>query len=55
MAVKPLPSTLGDLSVTLLKMLIKTRKIVTSNVIRPGTSSGGIRNPALGKWKKEND
>ena len=44
MAVKP--STLGELEVTLLKMLIKTRKIVTSSVIRPGTISGGIRNPA---------
>ena len=44
MAVKP--STLGELEVTLLKMLIKTRNIVTSSVIRPGTISGGIRNPA---------
>ena len=41
MAVKP--STLGELEVTLLKMLIKTRNIVTSSVIRPGTISGGIR------------
>ena len=44
MAVKP--STLGELEVTLLKMLINTRNIVTSSVIRPGTISGGIRNPA---------
>jgi len=41
MAVRP--STLGELEVTLLKMLIKTRKIVTKSVILPGTISGGIR------------
>ena len=37
------PSTLGELEVMLLKMLINTRKRVTSRVMRPGTISGGIR------------
>lgn len=37
------PSTLGELEVMLLKMLISTRKRVTSRVMRPGTISGGIR------------
>ena len=37
------PSTLGELEVTLLKILIKTRKMVTSRVILPGTISGGMR------------
>ena len=37
------PSTFGEFEVTLLKMLIKTRKMVTSRVILPGTISGGIR------------
>jgi hypothetical protein len=37
------PSTLGELVVMLVKMLIKTRKRVTSKVIRPGTISGGIK------------
>ena len=41
MAVRP--STLGEFDVTLLKILIKTRKMVTSKVILPGTISGGIR------------
>ena len=44
MAVRP--STLGELEVTLLKMLMRTRNIVTRSVIRPGTISGGMRNPA---------
>ena len=37
------PSTFGELEVTLLKMLISTRKMVTRSVIRPGTISGGMR------------
>ena len=37
------PSTFGELEVTLLKMLIKTRKMVTSSVMQPGTISGGIK------------
>ena len=37
------PSTLGELLVMLLKMLINTRKRVTSRVILPGTISGGMR------------
>ena len=36
-------SVFGDKVVIVLKMLIKTRKIVMSKVIRPGTISGGIR------------
>ena len=44
MAVRP--STLGELEVTLLKILISTRNIVTRSVMRPGTISGGIKNPA---------
>jgi hypothetical protein len=31
----------------LVKMLIRTRKRVTNNVIRPGITSGGIRKLAL--------
>ena len=41
------PSTLGELLVMLLKMLINTRKRVTSRVILPGTISGGIRKLTL--------
>ena len=37
------PSTLGELEVTLLKMLMSTRKMVTRSVILPGTISGGMR------------
>ena len=37
------PSTLGEFEVTLLKMLMSTRKMVTRSVIRPGTISGGMR------------
>jgi hypothetical protein len=37
------PSTFGDCVMTLEKMLIKTRKSVTSNVNRPDTSFGGIK------------
>ena len=36
------PSAFGVLMVTLLKMLTKTRKIVTSSDMRPGITSGGI-------------
>ena len=38
-----IPSVLGDTLVTLLKMLMSTRKRVTSRAIRPGTTSGGMR------------
>lgn len=38
------PSALGVLVVTVLKMLTRTRKMVIRSVIRPGTTSGGIRN-----------
>ena len=37
------PSTFGELEVTLLKMLMRTRKMVTRSVILPGTISGGMR------------
>ena len=36
-----MPSVFGDTLVTLLKMLIRTRKRVTSKAIRPGTTCGG--------------
>ena len=35
--------TLGELVVTLLKMLTRTRKRVMSSAMRPGTMSGGMR------------
>ena len=38
------PSALGILVVMVLKMLTRTRKMVISRVILPGTTSGGIRN-----------
>ena len=38
-----MPSVLGVMAVTLLKMLMRTRKRVTSSAILPGTTSGGIR------------
>ena len=38
-----LPSALGILDVTVLKILISTRKTVTSRAIRPGIISGGTR------------
>ena len=38
-----IPSTGGDFELTLLKMLIRTRKRVTRSVIRPGIKSGGIK------------
>ena len=37
------PSTFGEFVVMFVKMFIKTRKRVTSKVIRPGTISGGIK------------
>ena len=40
-----IPSTLGELVVTMLKMLISTRKRVMSMAILPGTTSGGMRKP----------
>ena len=43
------PSTFGELVVMFVKMLIKTRNRVTSNVIRPGTISGGIKKLAFEK------
>ena len=39
------PSTLGELEVMLVKMLIKTRNKVTKRVIRPAKISGGIKKP----------
>ena len=38
-----IPSAFGIFVVIVLKMLIRTRKTVTSNAIRPGTMSGGTR------------
>ena len=38
------PSAFGILVVMVLKMLTRTRKMVISSVILPGTTSGGIRN-----------
>ena len=38
-----MPSVLGVIEVTLLKMLIRTRKRVTNSAILPGTTSGGMR------------
>jgi len=35
------PSAFGELAVTELKMLTKTRKSVTKSAMRPGTTSGG--------------
>ncbi len=43
------PSTLGELLVMLVKILIRTRNRVTRRVIRPGTISGGIRKLAYMK------
>ena len=37
-----IPSTFGDTFVIVLKMLVSTRKRVTSNAILPGTTSGGM-------------
>ena len=44
-AIAVIPSTLGEFDVTMLKMLISTRKRVMSMAILPGTTSGGMRNP----------
>ena len=49
-AMAVMPSTLGELVVTMLKMLMSTRKRVMSMAIRPGTTSGGIRKPT---WEKK--
>ena len=38
-----MPSVLGVMEVTLLKILISTRKRVTKSAILPGTTSGGMR------------
>ena len=38
-----IPSVLGVMAVTLLKMLIRTRNRVTRSAILPGTTSGGMR------------
>ena len=43
-----MPSVFGDTLVTLLKMLIRTRKRVTSKAIRPGTTWSGA-----GGFKKQ--
>ena len=37
------PSAFGVFVVTVLKMLMRTRKSVTRSAMRPGTTSGGIR------------
>ena len=37
-----IPSTLGDTFVIVLKMLVSTKKRVTSKAILPGTTSGGM-------------
>ena len=37
------PSTFGDLTIVVLKILIRTRKIVTSKEKRPETASGGMK------------
>ena len=37
-----IPSTFGETFVIVLKMLVSTRKSVTSKAILPGTTSGGI-------------
>ena len=37
-----IPSTLGDTFVIVLKILVSTRKRVTSKAILPGTTSGGM-------------
>ena len=37
------PSTFGELPGMLLKMLVRTKKRVTSRVILPGTTLGSIR------------
>ena len=42
-AMAVMPSVFGDPVVTMLKMLIRQRKRVTSIAILPGTISGGIR------------
>jgi hypothetical protein len=41
------PSTFGDLTIVVLKILIKTRKIVTSKEKRSATASGGMKKLAL--------
>ena len=38
-----IPSVFGVMLVTLLKMLMRTKKSVTSRAILPGTTSGGMR------------
>ncbi len=43
------PSTFGDLTIVVLKILIKTRKIVISKEKRPATASGGMKKLALKK------
>ena len=41
-AIAFIPSTFGETFVIVLKILVSTRKRVTSNAILPGTTSGGI-------------
>lgn len=38
-----MPSTLGEMLVMVLKMLMSTRNSVTRRAMRPGTTSGGMR------------
>ena len=42
-AMAVIPSVFGETLVMELKILVSTRKRVTSSAIRPGTTSGGIR------------
>ena len=44
------PSTFGELFVIVFKMLMRTRKRVTSRVNRPATASGGIKKLAWKEW-----
>ena len=43
---------MGEFEVTLLKMLMSTRKMVTRSVIRPGTISGGMRKLTQDTFKR---
>lgn len=46
------PSAFGELVWIVLKMLIRTRKMVTRSVIRPGMTSGLTRKDILEKESK---
>ena len=49
------PSTLGEFDVTLLKILIKTRKMVSRRVMWLGTVSGGMRKVTQGTIMKSSE